>query len=279
MPTPIVFEDATLQGDETFKSFESTDALGKSYLELNNRVKGGGIDLLPEEMRKDPSIAAFKTLPELAKGYVETKKLVGGIDRAPEKLEDYKFTPLANLHPSVKSEAVQAELRTIAHKSGIGNKAADAMQQGVLTLLSNRMAQQETARKELSTKNETALRQEWGADYDTKFDKIVKVMTNVMGPEAAADTNQISAALKGSPHFLKGMGKLIGLLSEDSINSLGDGADKPITDAKGAQEAIQKYNAEIQQQGNKHPFWDEKNAGHAEAKKKMDDLFKQAYPS
>ena len=90
---------------------------------------------------------------------------------------------------------------------------------------------------------------------------------------------QIAAALKGSPNFLKGMGKIVGLLSEDSIKSLGDGGDKPITDSKAAKEAITALNAEITKQGLKHPFHDERHPDHDKVKKQMDDLFKLAYPS
>lgn len=279
MPTPIVFEDQTLAADETFKGFDSTDSLGKSYLEMNNRVKSGNIDLLPEEMRKDPAIAPFKTIPDLARSYVETKKMVGSIEKAPEKADGYKFTQLSGLHANVKPEGIQKELMGIAHKAGLGNKSADIVQQEVLGLLSARMVQQETARKDLIMKNETALRQEWGADYDAKFDKIVKVMIAAGGAEGMADTAGISQAMNGSPTFMKMMGKLVGMLSEDSINSLGEGADKPITDATGAQAEINKYNTEILSQGPKHPFNDERNAGHDAAKKKMADLFKMAYPS
>lgn len=270
---PIQYETPEYLTSEDLKSFETPDALAKSYLELNTRVKAGGLDLLPEEMRKDPTISVFKTLPDLAKGYVETKKLVGGIERAPEKPDGYKWTPMANLHANVKSEAILKELAPIVHKAGLGNKSADIVQQGVLELLSNRNAALDQQKKDLITKNETALRQEWGGEYDARFDKITKVMMNVMGPEAAADTNAIATALKGSPAFLKGMGKLIGLLSEDSIKSLGDGQEKQITDAAGADEAIAKYNAEIIKEGSKHPYWDEKHADHDKAKKKMTDLF------
>lgn len=275
----INYETVEYVTNEILKSFETPDALAKSYLELDGRVKAGGLDLLPEDMRKDPALAVFKTLPDLAKGYVETKKMVGGIEKAPEKVDGYKWTPMANLHANVKADNILKELGPILHKAGLGNKSADIAQQGVLELLSNRMTAQDAARKDLIQKNETALRQEWGSEYDVKFDKVTKVMQSVMGPEAAADTGAIATALKGSPAFLKGMGKLISLLSEDSINSLGTETEKAPTDSTGALAEITKYNAEILSQGPKHPFNDERHPQHDAAKKKMNDLFKTAYPS
>ncbi len=275
---PITYGTPDYATNESLKSFDTPDSLAKSYLDLDARVKGGGIELLPEELRKDPALAVFKTLPDLAKGYVETKKMVGSIEKAPEKPEGYKFTPLANLNAKLKADVITTQLGGILHKAGMGNKAADVVNQGVLTLLSNNMAQQEKAKADLALANETALRGEYGSEFDAKFDKVVKVMQLVGGKEMAGETDQIAAALKGSPNFLKGMIKLTGLLSEDSIMNLGEGGDRPVTDAKGAQEAIQKYNSEILAGGIKHPYNDEKSPEHGTAKKKMDDLFKLAFP-
>lgn len=279
MPIPIAYETADYQANETLKGFTDTDSLGKAYLDLHGKVSSGSIELLPEEMRKDPAVSVFKTVPDLVKGYVETKKMVGGIEKAPEKPDGYKFTPLANLHTGINVDNIQGALRTIAHKAGLGNKSADVYQQEVLTMLSNQALAQDTAKKDLALKNETTLRAEWGSDFDKKFDSIVKIMTTAGGPEALADTNNISAALKGSPVFLKMMGKIVGMLSEDSIGKLGEGAAPEIKDAKAAQDAIVSMNAEIVTQGLKHPFHDAKHPDHAKVKQQMDNLFKIAYPT
>lgn len=278
MPIPIQYETADYQGNETLKGFADTDSLGKAYLDLHARASSGSIELLPEELRKDPALATFKTIPDLAKSYVETKKMIGSIDKAPEKAELYKFTDMANLHPNIKAVDIQNELRSIAHKAGLGNKAADIYQQEVLGMLSNKMAAQDTARKELMTKNETALRQEWGAEYDQKFDQIVKTLTAAGGPDAVSGVGQLTAALKGNPVVLKMMGKIVGLLSEDSIKNLGAGATVEITGATEAQAEIVKLNAEIAREGKKHPFHDAKHPDHIKFNEKMTKLFTTAYP-
>lgn len=273
MPTPITFEAPEMQTNEAFKSFDSVDSLGKAYLDLHGKVSSGSIDLLPEEMRKDPALAVFKTIPEMAKGYVETKKMVGAIERAPEKSDGYKFTALENVHPAIKVDHIQKSLMGIAHKAGLGNKAADVYQQEVITMLSQAAAQQEVAKKELSVKNETALRQEWGADYDKKFDHIVKTMIKAGGQDAASQTDAITAAMKGSPGFLKMMGNLVGMLSEDSINKLGgDSGESKITDKAVAQNRINEI---IKTKSS--AVTDVKHPEHAAIKKEWDELHKVLY--
>lgn len=278
MPIPVTYETPELQGNESLKGFADTDSLGKAYVELEARVKGGGIDLLPEEMAKDPAISVFKTVADLGKGYVETKKMIGGLDKAPEKADGYKFTPMANLNTDLKTEPILNQFKGIFHKAGLGNKAADIVQQEVLGVLSNGMAQSQQAKKDLALKNETVLRAEWGADFDKRFDSVVRVLTTAGGPEAIAETEAVSKALKGSPVLLKALGKITALLSEDSIGSLGAGVTPDITDAKTAQDAIAKMNQEINVQGKKHPFHDEKHPDHQKVKDEMMKLFKVAYP-
>lgn len=274
---PISFQTPELQTNESLKSFESPDSLATSYLELKGKVDTGSIDLLPEEMRKDPAIAVFKNVSELGKGYVETKKMVGGIDKAPEKPDAYKFTPLANLHPNLKTEGIQNAFKGIFHKAGMGNKSADIVQQEVLGVLSQGMAQQQKAKEELAAKNETALRSEWGQDFDKKFDMVVKTLTRAGGKEALSDVEGVAKAMKGSPVLLRSLGNIFSLLSEDSIGKLGEPADKPITGSDEAKEAINKLNAEILAAGTKHPYYDERHPDHMATKKKMTDLFNLAH--
>ncbi len=274
---PIPFTAPELQTNEAFKSYETPDDLGKAYLALDTRVKAGGLDLLPEDMQKDPAISRYKNVSEIARGLVETQKMVGSIEKAPEKPDGYKWTAMTGLHANLKAEEITKELMPIAHAAGMGNKAADIFQQGLLKSLSGKLMQQEQARKDAAMKSETELRQEWGADYDAKFDKIVKTMTLIGGPEMANETAAITSAMKGSPKFLKGMGKLIGLLSEDSLKSLGEGAEAPITDASGAMKAINDYTQEIAGTNGAHDYY--KNGPEGEkARKKMADLYALASP-
>lgn len=260
---PIPFADPTLQSNETINKYATADDLGKAYLDLNTRVSGGSIELLPEEMRKDPALSVFKTLPDLAKGYLDTKKMVGAIEKAPEKLDGYKLTSMTGLHANLKADKIIQSLLPILHSAGLGNKAADMVQQGLLTALSNIAGQQDTAKKEGTLKNETTLRGEWGAEYDSKVDRLQKTWQSVGGVGKVTD----------SPiENIKAMSKLVSFLSEDSLKSLGTDGSAPITNAAQAQEEINKYMKEITAGGTTHPYFNDRDPKHDDAKKKMHDL-------
>lgn len=264
---PITYENQEYAANETIKGFDSPDALAKGYLDLHTRVSSGSIELLPEELRKDPAVAPFKTLTDLTKGYVETKKMVGGIKKAPEKADDYKFTPMSNLHPNVKQDAIHGRLRGIFHKAGLHNEAADLVQQEIATMLSTEATNLETARKTKAGENESILRKEWGDKYDQNVDRIVKLLTTAGGPEAIAESAGVSQALKGAPALLRALGKITSLLSEDSIGTLGGGQTPEITDKSQAQKRINEI---IQLKPN--PILDEKHPDHVKIKKEWDDL-------
>lgn len=276
MPTPLTFDLPDYQNNETLKSFDSTDALAKGYLDLETKVKSGSIDILPEEMRKDSTISKFKSITELAKGYVEADKMIGGIKKAPGKPEEYKFTPMEKLHPSLKQDGISTALRPIFHKAGLHNEAADMVQQEVLTVLSNGMAQNQKAKEELAKKNETALRAEWGADFDKNLDRVVLALTKAGGAEAIAETDGVSKALKGSPVLLKALGKIMGMLSEDSIGKLGEGADVQVTDKTEALKKIEELKNQISSDP-KHPFKNVKDPKHDEFMKEWTRLHTVAF--
>lgn len=278
MPTPVTFDTPELQSNEVFKGFDSTDALGKSYLDLHGKVSSGSIELLPEELRNDPAVKPFKNLSELTKSYVETKKMVGGFEKAPDTPEGYKLTPMQNLHKNVKPDMIAKHLLPVFHKAGIGNKAADTVSQGVLTVLSSLNAQQEQQRAEQLKTNETELRTAWGSEYDVKIDRISQAMLNAGGKEKMGDIETIKTTLKGNPVFANMMSRLVSSLSEDSINNLGEGGDKQITDSKGAIDEIVKMRDEITAGGREHPYWNEGHKDHKAFMEKWNNLHKVAYP-
>lgn len=266
MPQPLALEDATLTGNEVFKSFPDQDSLAKGYLDLKTRVDSGDISLLPEEVRKDDTFKPFKTLKDMATSYVETKKLVGGIKKAPATMEEYKFTPLQNLHKNIKSENIIKQLAPVLFKAGTSNDQADVVQQGILTFLSQAHAQADQARADLSTKNETALRAEWGDKYDANMDRITKILQRAAGKDAQIETDALAAALKDAPTALRALNRITSFLSEDSIGKLDAGAGPQIaTDKAAAMAEIERLKLEYAKDPKGNPIVNAKHADHATA--------------
>ena len=260
---PLALENESLQNNESLKSFETTDSLAQSYLDLHNKISAGDISILPEEIRKDPTIANFKNVNDVAKALVETKKMVGAIKKAPEKPDGYKFTALEGLHSGIKNvPETQKVLASIFHEAGLHNEAADLVQQKVLTLLSNGLQKQDEARKAKATEVETALRAEWKENYD-------KNLTTVQNVLKRAGAEELASSISGNPIALRTITKITSLLSEDSIGKLEDGNKGTVTDSKIARDRI---NQMIKEQ------WHlKKGAEYDKAKEEWDNLHKVAY--
>ncbi len=264
-----------MQTNEAFKDMPDTATLATKYLELHGRASTGDISLLPEEMRKDPTLSNFKNINDIAKSLVETKKLVGQIKKAPDTAEGYKFTALENLDPDFKSAGdLQKSLAGIFHKAGIDNDRADLTQKEILGTLNANMVKAKNDKIELAKVNETKLREEWGGDFEKNFSQVQNVLARIGGDDAIKAVGDLGAALKSNVTALKIVHKLVSKLSEDSISSLGDGNKSQATDKDSA---IKRINAIIQDKEFGASLTNEKHKDHIKNKKEWDDLHSVAY--
>lgn len=264
-----------MQSNEAFKDMPDTGALATKYLELRNQVSSGDISLLPEDLRKDPSLANFKNVNDLGKSYIETKKMVGQIKKAPDTADGYKFTPLEGLDADFKSAPdLQKTLAGIFHKAGIPNDQADVVQREVMATLSGGIVKGKEQRATLAKDNETKLRQEWGPDFDKNFNQIQNVIMRVAGEEGIKAVGDLGAALKSNVTALNIMHKLVSRLSEDSISSLGE---IPKTGSPNKESAVKRINEMIQDKGIGKALTDERNPDHAKFTKEWNELNKAAY--
>jgi len=133
---------------------------------------------LPDDLKADPSLVAFKDLGSLAKSFVETKKLVGqtlrapaadatdeewdkyykagGKPNAPEEYklalpEDFKLTP-----------EEEKDIKDTAYRMGLNGKQA----QKLIDLQAERVAVMRKSEREEVAKVEKTYREKWGATYD-----------------------------------------------------------------------------------------------------------------
>lgn len=259
---------------ESVKTFETPNDLAKAYHELNARASTGDLSLIPEDIRKDPSISKFKSVTDVAKSYVEAQKLLGGIKHAPAKVEEYKFTSLKDLHPGVGkgAENTQKFLANLFLANDIDNDRADKLQQAVLLGLHQAMVKQDTDRIEKGKVVETELRNKWAADYDKNKANIENIFKRI-------GLEEYGKEISSDPIKLQGIHRLTSLLSEDSIGKLGEGGSSGIdvNTKEGASKALQEFNAACQKEGSKHPFFDDKNAKHKETVEYYNKLMEKAF--
>ena len=257
---------------ESVKSFETPNDLAKAYHELNARAASGDISLVGEEARKDPALSTFKNVNDLAKSFIETKKLVGTIKHAPAKVEEYKFTALKDLHAGISLEGTQKFLATRLHALDIDQDRADKLQQDIIMGLHNGMVQADKARADKAKEVETALRNEWADKYDTNKANIENVFKRL-------GLDDFGKEISGDPVKLKAIHKLTSLLSEDSIGKLGANTSTSVdTKTKeGAKKALDELMSDIVKTGKTHPFNDEKHKDHVATVKKYHDLTETAF--
>ena len=265
----ITFEDQGLATNEAVKGFEKSDDLAKAYIDLHGKVASGDISLLPEEFRKDSSIAPFKTMSDVAKGYIETKKLVGGIKRPPADVTGYKFSNVDGLDASVKPDAgFQKVIADEALKAGIPAESADFAHKVAMGYLNQRVMAQKKAQDEKFQANSTALKQKWGADYENKIKNIERTFVKLGGQDGLS---AVGGSLANAPVALEMFDKLVSLLSEDSINNLG-GHEGSSGASDAEEKEYQEYRNALVNRDDKHPFYNEKLADHLKAVKRYSEL-------
>jgi hypothetical protein len=251
-----------LQTNEALKGFETTDDLAKSYLDLQGKVKTGSLDLLPEDMRNDETVKFYKDIPNAMKGLIETKKLVGTIRRPPTTSKDYKFSKLENLHAGLNWEQMDEAIRDIAFKNGVHQDQAEGIRRDIYSLLSNGLTQQDKSEEELFVKNDGALHQKLGAAYETKKAQVVRMLTKIGGPELVTRLG-FDKKLGNVPPTIEAFAKLADVLSEDTIEHLGEGV------AGGGEEGEEKDYLEMRKaieiNDKKHPLMNELDPKHLEA--------------
>lgn len=254
----MIFTDEALNTNEALKTFGSADDLGKAYLATQGRITAGGIDLLPEDIRKDSTIANYKTITDLAKGHIETKKLVGTIKRPPETAEGYKFSAIEGLPANFNVEAMDKEFKDFAFKSGMDADTASKARQNYYGMMANRVAKSEADKLARSQANETALKAEWGADYDKNMTAITKMLASA-DPEMAAEIAPLIA--KNAPKAIKGFAKIANLLSEDALRSLGI---NPNSGATAEATFLQECDNALLSMDKTHPYFNDRDPKHAE---------------
>jgi hypothetical protein len=234
----------------------------------------------------DSPIGKYKTVGELAKGYSEAQKLIGakGViipgEKAtpeewnkyytalgrPEKPEGYKFSPIENLHPEVKSTPeTEAGFKSLMHKHGIPAKQADGLYKDYMGLVSGALTKRDEKMGVDKHEAEKALRNDWGADYDDNVNKVRRLIDKFGGEggrEAFGD-------LGNNPKVLKTIANIAKKFSEDGFVK---GAATQNSETKEANQRITDIML-----NREHPFW-VAGPGHAEAVAEMQRLQKVVHP-
>lgn len=225
------------------------------------------------ETYKESAVGKYATVGELVKGYDNAQKLIGAkgvilpTDKStpeevekfyntlgrPEKPEGYKFSPIEKLHKAIQiTPEDDKAFKTLMHKHGIPQKQADALRRDYFSMASQLLDKKDKESISAREQAETALRGEWGADYDAKLQKTQRLIDKFGGEEGRADFGELG----NNPKALKILAAIADKFSEDGFvpgNKQGSSE---------VQEASKKLKDIMDDK--KHPFWNT-GVGHDDA--------------
>ena len=213
---------------------------------------------MPEGIRNEPSLQTFDSVDKLAKSYVNAVKMIGG---EPEKLislpkEGESWDDLYNKmgrpeQPNGYDFGDDPEgdldgFREFAHSSGLTQQQAENILNLYNEIQQEEGNSQEQALQDMRTNSEISLQREWGRDYDGNLDYARRAFAQIASPELGEDSLVVGSGL--------GSNRISPEQAKNEIQSLY--ADKEFSEAY---------------RDNRHPQ-------HKASMKKMDNLFKTAYP-
>ena len=190
------------------------------------------ISSLPDDLRAEPSIAAFKGkgVADVLKSHVNAQRMVGAdkvviptgkLDTPeawdqlysklgrPETPDKYEFEPVPDGVP-VKPE-FQKSVKELAHGLGLHPKQAAGLNKAVMGWLQESFKAHGEAQKAAMDTAETALRGEWGNVYDKNLELAGKVVDTYGGkPEEIQAFKEKFGSDPVAIRVLANLGNLIG---------------------------------------------------------------------
>jgi len=239
---------------------------------------------MPEGIRNEPSLQTFDSVDKLAKSYVNAVKMIGG---EPEKLislpkEGESWDDLYNKmgrpeQPNGYDFGDDPEgdldgFREFAHSSGLTQQQAENILNLYNEIQEEEGNSQEQALQDMRTNSEISLQREWGRDYDGNLDYARRAFAQIASPELGQLMDD--SGIGSHPEVLKAFSKVGKMLGEDSL-VVGSGLGSNRISPEQAKNEIQSLYADKEFS---EAYRDNRHPQHKASMKKMDNLFKTAYP-
>jgi hypothetical protein len=244
-----------------------------------------------EELRNDPSLSPIKDIEGLVKGYVHGQKMVGrdkialpGEKATPEEWAEV-FTKLGrpddaskytigkpeDLPEGFQYRADQEEaFKKVAHKANLTQNQIKEVWNHLTGVSINDFKNVVSTGKSRIEKEQTDLKNEWGLAYPEKVKLANKALFNLVS-EDDRKWLQDNGAMR-EPRLLKMFSEIGSKLGEDKLTKEGSpgGGALSVTESK---RQINEIMADVN-----GPYRNKKDLRHEEFVKKMEELYKYAYP-
>lgn len=172
-------------------------------------------DYIPEKFWKDGNA----DVEGMAKSYreLETKFTQRKPADIPDSPDGYALKPDTLPEGVTWSDDAAKRFAGLFHEKGVPPEAARAITQTFVELEAENHKLLAEAYETQITEGTAALKKEWGKDYDARLGS-VKTVVSQLGYDPA------DAALFSNPKVVSFLGKVVGMLSEDAVASLGGAA-------------------------------------------------------
>ncbi len=219
----------------------------------------------------------MKDFPTLAKSYVDAQKFVGGSVRVPkddapqaewdkfyaklgrpESAEGYQF-PLPDGAEGVWDKNIIASFKKISHGLGLTPRQA----QGFMLAYADMERQAGKDRAGATEARIGELKTKWGAAFSNNIAIAKSAARQLFGQKFIDTLNR--TGLGNDPDLIEGLLKVGKDLMEDGVIEVGEG----FSSLASVQEEVNKVMNLSKEDRLKHPYWNDKLEGHAEAVEKM----------
>lgn len=264
----------------------------ESLIDAGGAVAEFKLDTLPEDLRKEPSLATFKTIPDLAKSFVNAQKLIGtkrlptpeanwddkqwetfySQAGRPETADKYDFKGLKVVGDIPLDPEKIKPTSELFHKLGLNPRQARGLLEYYGNMVGTASASETAKRAEAASTGRATLVSEWGDNFEPNLN-LAKSVVKKFGGDIGGFLEE--SGLGNHPGLVKMFHNIGTAMLEDTQRGGSSGGDLSLTDATKAQNEIErlKLDSEFQTalQNARHP-------AHGAAVDRWTNLFSVAHP-
>ena len=240
---------------------------------------------MPVGLKDEPSLQTFDSVDKLAKSYVNAVKKIGGNPEnlvslpqegeswdeiysklgKPDRADDYDF--------GEDDEGVMDDFKNFAHQNNLTQNQADNLLDLFSEIQQDEAQNEQKAMDDLKVETTMGLQKEWGKNYDGNLDYARRAYAQFGTPELTEIMD--GSGFGNHPEVIKAFSRVGQLLGEEAL-AVGTGLGRNQMSPQAAQEEIQALYSDKEFS---KAYRDNRDPSHQTAMKKMDRLFKQAYPN
>lgn len=238
-------------------------------------------DILPEDLRLEPSLQSFDSVDKLAKSYVHAVRKLGAPsdelvrmpkDATPEQMaEVYERLGRPNSPDEYVLDSqneITGQYKQIAHQLGLNQQQAQTLHDWYNENIGSQEQQMTQAREQQEVEWLRSLQQEWGGDFEKNASYASRAFRQFADEAAVQAMNE--TGLGNHPSVLKMFAQIGRMLSEDGSLHSGDGMQLGGMSATMAQDQIN----ELMNNGDfMDAYLDQYHPQHSQAVRKMKSLY------